>query len=55
MSETERMPVASHELQGEPEETIPGWIVECTCGWTNRQHPAETRDWALDQFESVIR
>jgi len=31
-----------HQPKGEPHELIQGWIVECTCGWTNELAPARS-------------
>lgn len=51
MSELEPPTARGHHLLTSPIETAAGWIVECSCGWTNRAAPAEDPDAAIRQFE----
>jgi len=39
-----------HEAAGPPVELIAGWVIRCTCGWTNDPIPACTAQGATDRF-----
>ena len=46
--------VPEHQPQGEPTELIQGWIVECTCGWTNDLAPSRSEMEAKHVLETHI-
>lgn len=55
MSEVEAPTSGAHELKQGPTELAPGWVVECTCGWSNERVPAPTADAARSQFQVHAR
>jgi hypothetical protein len=55
MSEVAPPAPSTHELRNGPTELAPGWIVECSCGWSNGQVPASSADQARAQFEVHAR
>ena len=46
--------VPEHRAQGSPTELIQGWVVECTCGWTNDLAPARSDIEANEALEAHI-
>jgi hypothetical protein len=51
----EQVETIGHELVAGPRETVPGWVVECRCGWNNHQRAAESAEKALDQYAVHVR
>jgi hypothetical protein len=44
-----------HEMDGKPLELTSGWVVRCTCGWTNELVPTNSADEARAQWVVHVR
>jgi hypothetical protein len=42
--------MGEHELIREPMETLPGWVVACSCGWSNTESAGQSPHHARLQF-----